>query len=182
MICVINEKEVMTTIHPLFVGITTAMACAVAGLAGNAAPGSGAIAYDKYPGKATIIKIEKTPISKTQGWFIPGVMKSTTPPAWVAVPYEGYEVLFTYQPDKPVQGELATDFASRTNKFLLLDGCIELYPGDKYIERYGIKAGKIYPCTMEVIKTGCATPCAFDIQGLDKHDVFEKKDAKKVRP
>lgn len=171
----------MRTMRPVLVGITTAIALTVSVWAGKPAPGSGAIAYDKYPGKATIIKIEKTPASKTQGWFIPGVSKSTTPPAWVVVPYEGYEVLFTYKPDKAVQGELATDFASRTNKFLLLDGCNELYPGDKYIEKYGIKTGKVYPCTMAVIKTGCATPCAFELQGLDSKDTFEKKQAKPVR-
>jgi len=47
------------------------------------------------------------------------------------------------------------------------------YPGPRFLERYGIAAGKSFACTLNVISQGTCTPAVFDFQGIDRADYFE---------
>ena len=57
----------------------------------------GPCTYDKYPGKSKITKVEKSAASKQQA-KIRG-----------SAPYEGYEIRFTFTPDKPITDKLVAD-------------------------------------------------------------------------
>ena len=49
------------------------------------------------------------------------------------------------------------------------------YPGPRFLERYGIAAGKSFACTLNVISQGTCTPTVFDFQGIDRADYFESE-------
>ena len=49
------------------------------------------------------------------------------------------------------------------------------YPGPRFLERYGIAAGKSFACTLNVISQGTCTPAVFDFQGIDRADYFESE-------
>ena len=47
------------------------------------------------------------------------------------------------------------------------------YPGEKFIEKYGIEVGKTFKCTLCVIKSGTSTPIIFEFDDIDTTDYFE---------
>jgi hypothetical protein len=122
----------------------------------------GPCTFDKHSGKATITKIVKTEESKAQA-------KNEGGPA-----YEGYEIWFTFIPDKPVPANWRENVA-KPQLYQLMNSW---YPGDEYIKKYDIKVGKQYPATLSIIKTGTCSPIIFELQGLDRIDYFESQRGK----
>lgn len=120
--------------------------------------------YDKYPGKAKIIKVVQTVDSKKQRGL---------------APFEGYEVKYVFTATAPVSDKMIADLMKREWIYYLTKSAYEIYPGEKYIAKYGIKVGKEYPCTMSVIKSGTCTPWGFEFKGLDPKDLFEFTGEKK---
>jgi len=116
--------------------------------------------YEDYAGKATITKIEKTERSKAQ-------VKVNGGPG-----YEGYAIWFTFSTDKELKQEWAKN-ALKKERLLQLTN--SWYPGPKYLEKYGIKKGQTFKCTMKVITSGTSSPIVFRFEGLDRADYFETK-------
>lgn len=123
--------------------------------------GGDEISYDKYPGKAKIVRIEKTEQSKLQA-------RETG--------YEGYEVWFTFSTNKKIKQKWACDVVKKEHLFQLMNSW---YVGDKYISKYGIVGGKVFECTLCVITSGTATPVTFDFKKLNRTDYFETKKKKR---
>lgn len=129
---------------------------------------TGTALYSNYSGTATIAGVKKTEKSKAQ--------------AKVAGGYEGYEVWFSFEPDKEeeiepdeeeeeaIEESWGRNFIEREHLFKLANG---QYPGPKYIEKYKIKVGKTYKCTLRVMKQGTGTPFIFVFDELRKDDLFE---------
>lgn len=118
----------------------------------------GPCTYDSYPGKATITKIVKTDASKAQA-KISG-----------SAGYEGYEIWFAFTPSKPLPAGPWDERVRKPELFQIGSGW---YPGEKYIEKYGIKAGKEYAATLSIIKTGTCSPIGYDLKELSRTDFFE---------
>ncbi len=133
---------------------------------------TGTSLYSNYRGVATITEVKKTEKSKAQ--------------AKVAGRSEGYEVWFSFEPDKEEELELdeggeaeevikeeiikekwGRRFAAGEHLFKLANG---LYPNAKYIKKYKIKPGQTYRCTFRVMKQGTGTPFIFVIDGLPRDD------------
>jgi len=53
------------------------------------------------------------------------------------------------------------------------------YPGPKFLEKYGIEAGKSFECHLKVIVKGTCTPILFEFPTIDLRDYFEFKDRTK---
>lgn len=49
------------------------------------------------------------------------------------------------------------------------------YPGARFLERYGIAAGKSFECTLKVITQGTCTPTIIDFPHIDRTDYFESQ-------
>lgn len=130
--------------------------------AGGMKTGAGRIggpcAYHDYPGTATITRVEKTDASREQGTASSG-------PG-----YEGYEVWFRFVTEQPVAEEWAREGMAREHLFQLANSW---YPGDRYLRRYGLAAGKSYRCVLKVIVSGTCTPTVFDFPELKRDDYFE---------
>ncbi|WP_157646223.1 hypothetical protein [Burkholderia ubonensis] len=120
----------------------------------------GPCSYHEYPGQATIIQIKKTEQSKNQRNL---------------VPYEGYEVEFTFKSDDIHQDKLATELLKKPFVYFLRRSAYEIYPGQKYLAKYGIRVGMTYPGTVRVISTGTCAPILFKLEGLDPNDLFESQ-------
>jgi len=116
--------------------------------------------YEDYAGKATITKVEKTERAKAQ-------VKVNGGPG-----YEGYEVWFTFATDKEIKQEWAKNAPKKER---LLQLASSWYPGPKYLEKYGIKKGKTFKCTMKVITSGTSSPIVFQFKDLNRADYFETK-------
>jgi hypothetical protein len=119
--------------------------------------------YDKYPGKATITKIEKTDTS----------IKQATLNA--SAGYEGFEIWYTFIPNKPLPAGPWNEIIREPKLFQLSSS---LYPGEKYIKKYNVKVGKVFATTLSIIKSGTCTPNIYDLHGLDINDLFERKAGK----
>ena len=116
--------------------------------------------YDRYPGVATITRIQKTDASRAQ---------------LATARYEGFEVWFKFTPDQPIRQEWAAKKAEEEHLFLLMNSW---YPGPRYIEKYGIAVGKQYRCTLAVLTSGTSAPLVFEFEGLDRCDFFESASAR----
>jgi len=140
---------------------------------------TGSALYSNYRGVVTITEVKKTEKSKAQ--------------AKVAGRNEGYEVWFTFEPDK--EEELEVDEGGKVEEVIKEEAVEEevikekwgrrfvvgehlfklatgLYPNAKYIKKYKIKPGQTYRCTFRVMKQGRGTPFIFVIDGLPKDDVY----------
>ncbi|MGQ9662617.1 MAG: hypothetical protein ACUVWX_09820 [Kiritimatiellia bacterium] len=116
--------------------------------------------YDRYPGVATITRVQKTDASRAQV---------------ATARYEGFEVWFKFAPAQPIRQEWAAKKSTEEHLFLLMNSW---YPGQKYIEKYGIAVGKQYPCILCVLTSGTSSPFVFEFEGLDRCDFFESTNAR----
>jgi len=93
--------------------------------------------YVEHPGACTIASVEKTPDSIAQGSLSGG-------PG-----YEGLAVTFTYAGrEAGGDGALVRHAREAPHELRLMNSW---YPGPRFLERYGIAAGKSFDCTLEVI-------------------------------
>ena len=115
--------------------------------------------YSHYSGSVTIIRIEKREESTKQA-------RTSGGPG-----YAGYEVWFTFKTNQPIKEEWAHKNIERERLFRLANSW---YPGPRYLEKYNIKAGSNYKCTLKVITMGTCTPIIFEFSQLKQDDYFEK--------
>ncbi len=149
-----------------------AAAMAVAAFIADAAsadPGSpqdrkvgGQCRYVEHPGTCTIISVEKTPDSTAQASLSGG-------PG-----YEGLAVTFTYAGAETGGDDdaLVRQAVEGRHELRLMNSW---YPGPRFLERYGIAAGKLFACTLEVIAEGTCTPTVIDFLQIDRADYFESQ-------
>ena len=104
--------------------------------------------YRSYPGQAEIVSVApmETPAPAAGGRF---------------------NVKFRFIPDGPVEEPLGKAALERT--FSLLPDR-ELPPDRAFIERFDIRPGKRYSCTLKVITRGTCTPILFDFPSLTPVD------------
>jgi hypothetical protein len=106
--------------------------------------------YKQYPGKAVITSIT------------PGTEPGKTPG-------ESYVVKFTFSPEQEIQEE----FARTAGKEFLLLLTNSTYPGPRFLEKYGIRVGKVFDCVMKVIVKGTCTPRIFEFPSIRLDDYSE---------
>lgn len=114
--------------------------------------------YVSYAGCAKIVRIKKTPASVAQSEVIGG-------PG-----YKGYEVWFRFIPELDMRNGNIKPLTNREHLFTLYNGW---YVGYRYLEKYGIKTGKTFPCVLKVIETGTCSPVLFEFKTIDPKDYFE---------
>ncbi len=113
------------------------LSCASIAEADNASPDAGGeCAYKKYEGRALITAI--TPRSYPNN--------------------DTYEVKFLFY---SIQ-EVTEPFAKFGGRELVMSTGKGGYPGQSYIRRNGIEAGKEFDCVLEVIVKGTCTPTIFE--------------------
>lgn len=120
----------------------------------------GPCAYTDYPGTATVTRIERTEQSCQQALATGGAG------------YPGVEVWFKYQSPAQISPDWARKVADREQLFRLANSW---YPGEMYIDKYGIKVGNTYRCVLKIIKSGTCTPAIFKFPGCRDDDYFESK-------
>jgi len=150
----------------LFVLISFLAACGLQRGRDNEAPGpsepvkvGGPCFYSDYPGTATITRIEKTEESKRQA-------RTSGGPG-----YEGYEVWFVFETDQDIKAEWARESITREHQFRSANSW---HPGPQYLQKYRIRVGGNYRCTLKVITSGTCTPIIFEFSQLKQDDYFEK--------
>jgi len=125
----------------------------------------GPCGYKTFKGDCKIASIEKTFNSKRQAKINGG-------PG-----YEGYEVTFTFTPEKPL------DFSNvpwakgmereilNTQYPLLLTS--SWYPSAQFLRRYNIEKDAVFACEMDLITSGTCTPVIFKFSGIDLSDYLQ---------
>jgi len=114
--------------------------------------------YAEYRGTATITSVEQTERSRQQVGNVGGAG------------YEGYEVWFRFAPEADIREEWARPAAGKEHPLCLMNSW---YPGPRYLEKYGIKKGRSYNCTLKVITRGTCTPTIFEFPEIRRDDYFE---------
>ena len=84
----------------------------------------------------------------------------------------GRRGLFSYKTDARISQDWARKVVDREHLFRLANSW---YPGERYIDKYGIKVGNIYPCTLRIITRGTCTPAIFKFPGDKDRDYFESR-------
>lgn len=108
--------------------------------------------YADFPGKATIVAV--TPATTTPG---------------VATPSPARTVTFTFTPNAPLTGEPLFQ-PGKIHTLTLTNG---MAPGPRFTTKYGIAPGKVFACTLRLIRQGTCTPVLFAFPAIDLTDYFE---------
>ena len=116
--------------------------------------------YVDYAGTATITKMEISAASGKQ-------VLATGGPG-----YPGCEIWFSFKTDALIRQDWARKVVDREHLFRLANSW---YPGEKYIDKYGIKVGNTYTCILKVLTRGTCTPAVFKFPGCKDDDYFESK-------
>uniref|UniRef100_A0A7C4A8B5 Uncharacterized protein n=1 Tax=Fundidesulfovibrio putealis TaxID=270496 RepID=A0A7C4A8B5_9BACT len=111
----------------------------------------GPCAYKDHPGTATFVSVAPLPPSHGSA-------------------RRGYRVLFTFATDVNVASPLYR--VGQVREFTLVGG---VAPGQRYVEKYGIRQGRTVRGVMRVITAGTCTPVLFKLEGIDEADLFELK-------
>lgn len=120
----------------------------------------GPCTYASYEGGAEIVRVAQTPASRAQSNVIGG-------PG-----YQGYEVWFRFIPRPGISNRAVEPIVGREHLFVLQNGW---YVGPRYLEKYGIQPGEIYPCILKLIEKGACSPVVFEFEVIDSRDYFESR-------
>jgi hypothetical protein len=101
--------------------------------------------YADFPGQATIMAV------------------APAGGAGHGLPYAGLTVTFTFAPDNPIANE-PLYVPGKTQVLTLAGG---RPPGQRFVERYGVRPGRVLPCRLRLIRQGTCTPVLFDFPGID---------------
>lgn len=123
--------------------------------AGDGIVRGGPCTYDAFPGQATIVSVVP--------W------QPDSPMAGIPTPYPPLAVTYTFAPDAPIVGEPLYK-PGLVHAFTLLNG---MPPGSRFVEKYGIAPGKVFPCELRIIRQGTCTPALYVFPGIDQTDYFE---------
>ncbi|UJX40243.1 hypothetical protein K9F62_16280 [Desulfovibrio sp. JY] len=116
----------------------------------------GPCTYADFPGKAVIVAVTPRPLDTPATRAIP-------------TPYPAFDVTYTFTPDTPIAGE-SLYTPGRTYTLTLING---MAPGSRFLQKYGIAPGKVFPCRLRVIRQGTCTPVLLTFPGIDRTDYFE---------
>lgn len=119
--------------------------------------GGGPIRYNKYPGTAVIVRVEKTKASNDNK----------------ANATEGYEVWFTFTPKGKIPDELGKSYLKQHKEHQFVLGSSGWCPGPKFLKKYKIEKGKKFAATMSVIVEGTTTPVILELDDVPNSDFFE---------
>lgn len=111
--------------------------------------------YKAYPGRATIVSVQKKERPAKAGAPLSAV----------------YEVKFSFTP----HGEIKEGYGRVEGKEYLLLLANSSYPGPGFLKKYGIKPGKFFECYLKVITRGTCTPVLFDFPTIDLTDYSESE-------
>jgi hypothetical protein len=138
------KKVVFFTI--LLIGaVSPGIGCSMTGSETTRGPlVGGPCEYRPYPGQAEIVSV--APME-----------------APAAAAGERFDVKFRFIPDRPVEEALGK--AALERAFSLLPDR-ELPPDRAFMQRFDIRPGKRYSCTLQVITRGTCTPILFDFPSL----------------
>lgn len=124
----------------------------------------GQCSYEKFRGIGRIISIHQTELSKQQAG---------------SSGYEGFEVKFRFTPVEPSNIEnvkwvknIQEDILDREYTLLLTNSW---YPGQKYLEKYGIVENATFDGELRLITQGTCSPIEFSFDAIDTTDYFETK-------
>jgi len=120
----------------------------------------GECVYNVYDGFANITRVEKTERSRQQA-KVPGNPG-----------YEGYEVSYVISLREPISESWAKDVVKKEYVFTLKNSW---YPGERYLEKYGLKVGEELPIQVRIIIMGTCTPVILELQTIDREDYFESE-------
>ncbi len=105
--------------------------------------------YKSYPGTAEVVSVQKVAALKdAQGSG------------------SGYDVKFVFHAETEPE-EAFGQTKGKTHRLLLVNGTC---PGSGFLKKYGIKAGKTFPCHLDVIVKGTCTPVLFSFPTIDLTD------------
>jgi hypothetical protein len=127
----------------------------------------GACSYDRISGTCQIISVTKTSESIRQAQIGGG-------PG-----YEGYEIKFKFTPSeekleyRKASGGGIEDIVNKEHTLQLTNSW---YPGDKFLEKYMIKEGKVFNCVLCLITKGTCTPVLFEFPDINTSDYFETEE------
>jgi len=111
--------------------------------------------YKAYPGRATIVSVQKKERPAKAGASLSAV----------------YEVKFSFTPHE----EIEEGYGQVEGKEYLLLLANSSYPGPWFLKKYGIKPGKCFECYLKVITRGTCTPVLFDFPAIDLSDYSESE-------
>jgi hypothetical protein len=120
----------------------------------------GQCTYAEHPGTCTILSVEKTSDSIAQASLNGG-------PG-----YEGLAVTFAYAGADAGGDALVQQAIEGRHELRLMNSW---FPGPRFLERYGIAAGKSFACTLKVITRGTCTPTIIDFPAIDRANYFESQ-------
>jgi len=103
--------------------------------------------YKQYEGTAEIISMTKIARS-------------------IHDPHERDEVKFKFVPYKRIE----ETFARTEGREFLLMLSNSSYPGQRFLEKYGIEVGKVFDCHLKVITKGTCTPVLFEFPSIKLDD------------
>ncbi len=83
--------------------------------------------------------------------------------------HERYEVKFLFIPEQ----EIKEKYVQTEGKEFLLLLSNSSYPGQKFLEKYGIEIGKVFDCYIKVIIKGTCTPILFEFPSIRLDDYLE---------
>lgn len=117
------------------------------GLAVSASPQrvGGPCTYKQYKGDAEIVSVVQRPGSSGE-----------------------FDIKFSFDPQEAIREE----FARVKDRHWFLVKNDSSYPKADFLKQYGVKAGKHFPCIMNVIIRGTCTPVLFHFPTI--HDVMAK--------
>lgn len=118
----------------------------------------GPCAYETYPGSIRITDIEKRTDATLQDQSTAAVQ---------------FQVHYAFRPDRPAASPLAKDLIARSWTLMLTSNARDVFPGPKYLKKYGLEVGKRYKADLSVITKGTCTPWRFDYKGLDPADIVD---------
>lgn len=141
----------------LFTVLSCLGLCLAAALPVHASDGrvGGPCRYADFPGQAVI-----TAVSPWQ---------PDAPGQTAGTPYPPLRVTFTFTPVMPLEGEPLYR-PGRAHTLTLVNG---MPPGPRFVAKYGIAPGKVFPCLLRVIRQGTCTPVLFAFPAIDQTDYFE---------
>lgn len=143
--------------HTLLLTVLVFFLCGVSCMATEKRPErrvvGGPCEYKAYPGKATIVSVQK-----------PEGPSQTGPSG-----SDAYEVRFSFTSQEAIE----EDWVQLEGKEHLLLLTNSSFPGPRFLEKYGIEPGKSFECNLKVITKGTCTPLLFDFPAIDLNDYSE---------
>jgi hypothetical protein len=138
----IKKSMISSILYIVIPGLLLGCAAAESGTGKTPLVG-GPCEYRSYPGQAEIVSVSKSEAAPVSAG-------------------ERYDVKFRFIPDGPIEERFAR---VEERSFSLLPDRVNS-PDRAFIEKFDIRPGKRYECTLQVITKGTCTPLLFDFPSL----------------